>query len=157
MNQKQRDYLIKRLKKIKDEKITGFHIDEPDPKPFIKMLKTVRIAPIIDKINKEFGDITNSIESGYYADLGRRYKEYVNGTKIDHLSIQNSVKIERDEYYTNLDKVQEKYKEHCKRHYQRVTDRHEAIEKKYVLLCDKIVFAEDYTEALSFIEQFLKF
>ena len=155
MNQKQRDYLIKRLEKIKDEKIAGYHIDEPDPKPFIKMLKTARIVSIIDRMNKEFGNITNKTESGYY--VGKGYGNYVNGTKIIGLYSINSVTIKPEEYYTNLSKVREKYAEHCKKHYQKETDRHEAIEREYVKMCDQIVFAEDYKEAAKLIEQFLKF
>ena len=159
MNQKQRDHLIKRLVKIKDEKITGFHLDQPDPKPFARKLKVVKPTTLIKEVAKNFGleRVHNTTDNGTYVDTGKRYKEWRTGTKANGFNITGGEHISASNYFVNLKQIKKEYEKYCEKYYQQEVDRHEAIEKKYVEMCDKIIFAEDYKEAAKLIEQFLKF
>jgi len=72
MNQKQRDYLIKRLEEIKKEKKNKFYLEEPDAKPFIKRIKMASDSMLAKLIKNEFGeDYFYKRKSGYRHSTGQ--------------------------------------------------------------------------------------
>ena len=156
MNQKQRDYLIKRLEVIKNEKIASFKVEDPNLEPFIRKLKIERVGVLMNKINKVFKNPENKTKGSYY-DYTQKGRPWTISSKVTGFSTGGYAKIEDSDYFTNLDEIQEKYREHCEKHYQVVTDRHKLIETKYVEMCDQIIFAEDYEQAAKLIKEFLKF
>jgi len=140
MNQKQRDYLTKRLQKLAEEKKASFKVEDPDLTPFKKKLKT---DPA--KISAKLKDQVSESHLGYG-----------NNSQVDGLSF-GSVYIYAEDYYTNFHEVNKEAQAFCKKHYKLYDDRLASVNKKCQTLCDKIVFAESYEEALAVLEEFTKF
>jgi len=143
MNQKQRDYLIKRLQKLAEEKKASFRLDPPDISRFIGELKLIKEPALLALINRKL-----------------LLKEDMNGwgDKAQVIGIKNDYgQIYVGDVYSNYKEVNAKCKEFCKKHYDVYDKRLISIDKECQIHCDKIVFAESYEEALAILGEFTKF
>ena len=143
MNQKQRDYLIKRLQKLAEEKKANFKVEEPNLEPFIKKLKPVIPGELFAVLHKELKP--------------EGYKPYTTDYKRVSTLTDTSHAIHSRDFYSNYDEVQKEVREFCKKHYDVYDKRLISIDKECQIHCDKIVFAESYEEALAILGEFTKF
>ena len=145
MNQKQRDYLVKRLQKLAEMKKVSFRVEDPDVKPFIKKLKLKSFTDIMS-----IKGIQKLIKIEPHRN-GWTKKDSINGLDND------SEYLHTKDFYTNFDEIDEQIKEFCKKHYSIVDKRKNSVDDKCEELCDKIILAESYEEALEVIQEFSKF
>jgi len=146
MNQKQRDYLIKRLQKLAEEKKSAFKVEEPDANPFIKQLKMKNHNELVNLL-------TSKIKVSERKNYNYNIKDY---DRVYDLN-DNYSSIYASNIYSNYSEVSEAFQAFCKKHYKVYNDRLASIDKECQNHCDKIVFAESYDEALKIIQEFTKF
>jgi len=139
MNQKQRDYLIKRLDEIRRQKIANLELTPIDKQPYLDKIKIANTNKIIDLV-------TGKIESTVKDLLNRNYFYEGIGFCIDIVDITLNAK----EVYESYDKARDKA-------YSVITQKKQSVDKKYNELCDKLIFADDYEEASKLIAEFTKF
>lgn len=144
LNQKQREYLTKRLQSLAVQKKASFKVEEPNLEPFMKKLKSVTPEKIFAILHKE-------VKPSIYRPWHNGVRERVDGF------VKNSHSIGSDDFYSNFKEIQKEAEEFCKKHYKVFDERLKSIDDRCQEYCDKIVFAETYDEALKIISEFTKF
>lgn len=137
MNQKQRDYLIKRLTVVKGQKIGSITFPSYD-KVIINMVKKIsdkQILKLVHKrVDKKVRDKVGSY-TRYSSDLDLEIGDIVSNAK------ECDEQVRKEKELNNAIK----------------NDKIKSITEKYNEMCDKIIFAESYEEASKLMEEFLKF
>ena len=139
MNQKQRDYLIKRLGSIKDEKKKLFKVEEIDTEKLAGKLKLISDSKLLELVK------TKIAEKVKYR-IGNLTESY-----------NSDVDIELKEAFSNASESDKEYKKLEKDRSRLQFVRMQSIENKYNELCDRLIFAESYEEAIKLITEFSKF
>lgn len=155
MNQKQRDYLIKRLEGIKQEKLAT-KLPDPNFKPFIKKIKYIPSAKILDLVSSEIEKKVKNINNYKSSNYDYKRKEFIEG-EVTRLSYDASYFSFTLDELTNILEVDAEYRDYVKKYYAGEEQRKQHIELKFQQLCDKIVFAESYDEALKLIQEFVNY